>query len=939
VVIRVERKIGSGVLSLETGQLAKQSAAAVLCQYNDTVVLNAVASGAGRPGIDFFPLTCDYRERAAAAGKFPGGFLKREGRPTTKETLTSRLMDRPIRPLFPKGFVSEVQCQSFVLSSDRQTDGDVLAMIGTAAALHISPLPFDGPIASIRVGRIDGQFIPFPRVDELERSDLDLIVSGGDHAVTMIEGFAQEMPEAEMLAAIDYAHGVIREIIDLQRELAGKVKVAKQVYVAPPDDGLDARLSAAYFEKLKTAKRIVGKHDRAEATRVLKSEATAEFIPDPAAPGALCPKRFSTAWHDLEEKAVRSLILSGTRSDGRDSKTLRQIDCFVDVLPRVHGSAVFQRGETQALMTVTLGTSRDEQRIDGLQDEYSKKFMLDYNFPSFSVGECKPIRGPGRREIGHGMLAERSVKPILPDPEVFPYTIRVISDILESNGSSSMASVCGSTLALMAAGVPILNPVAGISVGLVKEGNEWTLLTDIIGDEDHFGDMDFKIAGTQNGITGIQLDLKINGIDREIIAATLVQSREARIEILKKMLMTISRPKSDISETAPRLVSIKIDTDKIGALIGPGGKTIRSIQEQTGSVIEVDDTGKVTLASGDKAKLDQARAMVEAVTATVQVGRLYKGTIASIRDFGVFVEILPGRDGLCHVSELTEGFIRNIGEHFRVGEEMQVLVIGIDDQDRIKLSRRAALKELGVVDELAAAIGDASRGDAGDSPRGDRGRGDSNRGDSARPESGRGQGGQRGRDGRGPDSRGADSRSQEDRGGDGRGRGDQRRSGSEPARSERGGNDRGGNDRGGRGRPEAPMADGRGGRPPMPKSVPAPGPISNEFDDEFEDDDLVDGEFEEEVFDEFEDEPTEPADDFEPGDRPSQGGGGRRGYGGGGGGGYSGGGGGGYSGGGGGGGRGPRGGGQGGNRGPRGGGGRPGGRDRGPQGGGGGRRY
>ncbi len=935
MVIRVERKIGSGVLSLETGQLAKQAAAAVLCQYNDTIVLNTVVSGAGRPGIDFFPLTCDYRERSAAAGKFPGGFLKREGRPTTKETLTSRLMDRPIRPLFPKGFLNEVQCQSFVLSSDRQTDGDILAMIGTAAALHISPLPFDGPIASIRVGRIDGQLIPFPSADELEKSDLDLIVSGGDHAVTMIEGFAQEMPESEMLAAIDYAHEVIREIIDLQRELASKVNVKKQVYVAPPDDGLDARLSAAYFDRLKVAKRTVGKQDRADATRAVKEQASAEFIPDAAAAGAICPKRFSAAWHDLEEKVVRNLILAGTRADGRDSKTLRQIDCFVDVLPRVHGSAVFQRGETQALMTVTLGTSRDEQRVDGLADEYSKKFMLDYNFPPFSVGECKPIRGPGRREIGHGMLAERSVKPILPDPEVFPYTIRLISDILESNGSSSMATVCGSTLALMAAGVPILNPVAGISVGLVKEDREWTLLTDILGDEDHFGDMDFKIAGTQNGITGIQLDLKINGIEREIIAATLTQSREARIEILKKMLMTISRPKADISETAPRLVSIKIDTDKIGALIGPGGKTIRSIQEQTGSVIEVDDTGKVTLASGDKAKLDQARAMVEAVTATVQVGRLYKGTIASIRDFGVFVEILPGRDGLCHVSELTEGFVRNIGEHFRVGEEMQVLVIGIDDQDRIKLSRRAALKELGVADELAAVIGDATRNDGGESPRGDRNRGDSGRGDSGRGDSGRGDSG-RGQNPRGREGRHQESRTPDDRGADGRrpsgGRGEPRR-GAEPERT----------DRGGRGRSEAPVADGRGARPQAPKSIPAPGPIPDEFEDEFEDD-FVDGEFEEEPLDEFEDEGVEASDDFDAEEPPAQGGGGRRGYSGGGGGGYSGGGGGGYSGGGSGNyGRGPRGGQGGNNRGRRGGGGQggggQGGRGRGPQGGGGGRRY
>jgi polyribonucleotide nucleotidyltransferase len=902
VVIRVERKIGSGTLSFETGQLAKQAASAVLVQYNDTVVLNTVVSGSPRPGIDFFPLTCDYRERSAAAGKFPGGFLKREGRPTTKETLTSRLMDRPVRPLFPKGFLDEVQCQSIVLSSDRQTDGDILAMIGTAVALHVSPLPFEGPIASIRVGRIDGQLIPFPSIDELEQSDLDLIVSGSQTAVTMIEGFAQEMPEAEMMDAIEFAHEVIRDIIDLQVEFATKVNVKKQEYIAPADDGLDAKLAAAYFDRLKEAKQVVGKQDRAEATRNLKQLAIAEFIPDPAAPGAICGKRFGSAWHDLEEKVVRALILSGVRADGRDGKTLRQIDCFVDVLPRVHGSAVFQRGETQALMTVTLGTSRDEQRVDGLADEYSKKFMLDYNFPPFSVGECKPIRGPGRREIGHGMLAERSVKPVLPDPETFPYTIRVISDILESNGSSSMATVCGSTLALMAAGVPILNPVAGISVGLVKEADQWTLLTDILGDEDHFGDMDFKIAGTQNGITGIQLDLKINGIESEIIEATLAQSRDARIAILKRMLSTISRPKSDIAESAPRLVSIKIDTDKIGALIGPGGKTIRSIQEQTGSVIEVDDTGKVTLASGDKAKLDEARAMVEAVTATVQVGRMYKGTIASIRDFGVFVEILPGRDGLCHVSELTEGFIRNIGEFFQVGDEMQVLVIGIDDQDRIKLSRRAALKELGMPDELATAVEAAGEGSRGDGPRGDSPRGN-----------------QRG---------GRDGRGQRDAApAGGAGRGDERR-------------------RSGGGRSEGGVDAGRQNprtQPPAPKSVPAPGPIEDDFEDDFEEtfeDDLID-----EPIDEFEDDlpETEGGDDFDQsGRRPYSGGGAPRsgGFGNGGGG---------YGYGGGGGGRGPRGGsggggGGGGNRGRRGGGGGGGGgRGRGPQGGGGsgggGRRY
>ena len=528
--VRVEKQIGASTLSIETGFFAKQAAGSCLVQYGETVVLNAVASGAPRAGIDFFPLTCDYRERTAAAGKFPGGFLKREGRPTMKETLTSRLMDRPIRPLFPDWFRDEVQIQAFVMASDRQNDADVLAMNGASAALGLSPLPFLGPIASVRLGQIDGEFVPFPTQDDLEESDLDLIVSGSKDAVLMIEGFAREIPEDRMLEAIEEAHRVIKELCDLQLELFEKVGVQKKEYEIPPADGTYDALSSKYYAELKAAKQTAGKQARAEAVAALKERVVSEMIPDPAAEGALDANVLGKAWHDLVQKVVRDLILSGTRPDGRDGKTLRPIECEVDVLPRVHGSAVFQRGETQALVTITLGTNRDEQRVDGLIDEYSKKFMLDYYFPSFSVGEVRPIRGPGRREIGHGALAERSVKPVLPDPEDFPYTIRVISDILESNGSSSMASVCGATLGLMAAGVPISNPVAGISVGLVKEADDqWTLLTDILGDEDHYGDMDFKIAGTQNGITGIQLDLKINGISPEIISATLTQSREARI--------------------------------------------------------------------------------------------------------------------------------------------------------------------------------------------------------------------------------------------------------------------------------------------------------------------------------------------------------------------------------------------------------------------------
>ncbi|HTM53098.1 MAG TPA: polyribonucleotide nucleotidyltransferase [Pirellulales bacterium] len=693
--VRVEKAFGPLTLSIETGFLAKQAAGSCLVQLGETVVLTAVADGPPRPGIsDFFPLTCDYRERTAAAGKFPGGFLKREGRPTMKETLTSRLMDRPIRPLFPSWFHDEVQVQSFVMASDRQVDADVLAMNGASAALGLSPLPFEGPIGSVRLGHINGQFVPFPTQDDLEESDLDLIVSGSKDAILMIEGFAREMPEARMLEALREAHRIIKSICDLQLELFAKAKVEKRQYEIPPPDGMFDQLKDRYFSALRSAKQTTGKQARAEAVSNVKTKAADEMIPDPAAEGAIAAHAFASAWHKLEEVVVRDLILAGTRPDGRDAKTIRPIECVIDVLPRVHGSAVFQRGETQALITVTLGTGRDEQRVDGLIDEYSKKFMLDYNFPPFSVGEVRPIRGPGRREIGHGALAERSVKPVMPDPEVFPYTVRIISDILESNGSSSMASVCGATLGLMAAGVPITNPVAGISVGLVKEESSWTLLTDIIGDEDHFGDMDFKIAGTQNGITGIQLDLKVNGISEEIIKATLAQSRDARIEILRKMLSAISRPKSDISMWAPRLLRTHIPPDKIGALIGPGGKTIRSIQESTGASLEVEDDGTVTIASADGESAQAALAKVEALTASVQVGRIYHGRVTSVKDFGAFVEIIPGKDGLCHISELSDEYVNSVADVCSVGDELVVKVIAIDEQDRVKLSRKQAMREL-----------------------------------------------------------------------------------------------------------------------------------------------------------------------------------------------------------------------------------------------------
>ncbi|NDC63858.1 MAG: polyribonucleotide nucleotidyltransferase [Planctomycetia bacterium] len=692
---RVERKIGEHVLSIETGFLAKQAAGSVLVQYAETSVLVAAATGAPRPGIDFFPLTCDYRERSAAAGKFPGGFLKREGRPTMKETLTSRLMDRPIRPLFPDGFYDEVQVQASVLSSDRQNDGDILAMNGASAALCVSQLPFQGPLGSVRLAHIDGRFVPFPTQDELEESDLDLIVSGSHSAVLMIEGFAREMPEDRMLQAIEESHRIIRQICEMQVELMQKAGKPKKEYALADYGPVRDRLTRDYLTDLKAAKAIAVKHDRGQAVKELRERAKAAVVPAAGTEGLATEAEFTHVWHGLEERAVRELILEGRRPDGRDHRTLRPIACEVDLLPRVHGSALFQRGETQALITVTLGTGKDEQRVDGLIDEYSKKFMLDYYFPSFSVGEVRPIRGPGRREIGHGALAERSVKPVLPDPDAFPYTIRVISDILESNGSSSMASVCGATLGLMAAGVPISNPVAGISVGLVKQSEDkWVLLTDIIGDEDHYGDMDFKIAGSQNGITGIQLDLKIAGISPAIIEATLRQSREARLEILRTMLSAIRRPRQEISAHAPRLLRTHIDPEKIGLLIGPGGKTIRAIQESTGASIEVEDDGTVTVASHDSEGATAALAKIEALTASIQVGRIYEGRVTSIKDFGAFVELVPGKDGLCHVSELSDEYVSSVADVCRIGDVMRVKVIAVDDQDRVKLSRRAAMREM-----------------------------------------------------------------------------------------------------------------------------------------------------------------------------------------------------------------------------------------------------
>lgn len=689
----VELPLGDRVLSLETGKIAKQAHGAVMVRLGDTIVLVAAVEGDPIPGRDFFPLTVDYREKTYAAGKFPGGYIKRETRPSTKEILTARLCDRPIRPLFPAHYLNEVQIMAQVLSADKDNDPDVLSLIGCSAALHVSHIPFLQPTGGVRVGRIDGELIAFPTQAQLEESELDLIVSGTKSAVTMIEGFAREMSESEMGDAIAFAQQQVGKVIGLIEQLRSAVGLGAK---SPPAPAAVNPLIEVFQERFSAEFRIrkmtPGKQDRAEKIDEMRERIEAEFLPADGEP-KYTPEQVSGAFAALEERVVREMILEGVRIDGRTNKQIRSLWCEVGTLPRAHGSAIFQRGETQALVVTTLGTVSDEQKVEGLQEDHSKKFMLDYNFPPFSVGECKPIRGPGRREIGHGMLAERSLKSILPPPSKFPYTIRLVSEILESNGSSSMASVCGGTLALMDAGVPITNPVAGISIGLVKEPGRYTLLTDIMGDEDHFGDMDFKVAGTQRGITGIQLDLKIDGISEEIIRATLAQAREGRIEIMRTMLKTLMQPRAGISAYAPRLLTIKINPEKIGLLIGPGGKNIKGIQEATGAKIDIEDDGTVFIAHSEAAGAEAAKLRVEAITEEVRIGKVYEGRVTSIKDFGAFIEILPGRDGLCHISELDDKYVGKVEEVCKVGDVLQVKVISIDDQDRVKLSRKVLIRE------------------------------------------------------------------------------------------------------------------------------------------------------------------------------------------------------------------------------------------------------
>ena len=690
---KVEKQIGKQVLSIESGRLARQADGAALVRYGDTVILATAVSSVPREGIDFFPLSVEYREMTYAAGKFPGGFIKREGRPTTKETLTMRMIDRPVRPLFPEGYRDEVQIIVEVLSADQENDPDVLGLIGASAALAVSSIPFQGPIGAVRVGRVDGQFVLNPTHSELVKGDLDLVVAGTDEAITMVEAGAREVCEEDMLAAMKFAHNAVRQVAGMVGELAAQVGKTKQAFRPPaPDSELVDVIERTFRSRIDEANLIAGKLERQQAFVAIKREAVDVLVP--AEKAKFTVRQVLDEVARIESEVVRKHILENARrADGRLLDEVRPITIEIGVLPRTHGSSVFTRGETQALVVTTLGTADDEQIVDGLQEEYSKRFMLHYNFPPFSVNEVKPIRGPSRRDIGHGALAERALEPVIPTEEKFPYTIRIVSDILESNGSSSMATVCGGTLCLMDAGVPISNPVAGVAMGMVKEGDRYVILTDIQGAEDHYGDMDFKIAGTQKGITAVQMDIKVCGVGFAILEKAMAQAHEARVEILRKMLSVISRPRTELSEHAPRLVRLVINTDKIGALIGPGGRVIRGIQEATGATIEVDDDGVVIISAPNQESVEEARKQVDLLTEGVKVGSIYEGTVVSIKDFGAFVELFPGQDGLVHISELSDKYVKKAEDAVKIGDKFKVKVIAVDDQGRVKLSRKAVMQE------------------------------------------------------------------------------------------------------------------------------------------------------------------------------------------------------------------------------------------------------
>jgi len=692
-ITRKQMQWGGKPLVLEVGHMARQADGAVLATLGETVVLcTAVAAKTVRPGLDFFPLTVNYQEKAFAAGKIPGGFFKREGRPSEKEVLTSRLIDRPIRPLFPEGFRNETQVICTVLAHDGETDPDIVAMIGSSAALTISGIPFLGPIGAARVGYIDGEFVLNPSIEALKSSKLDLVVAGTRDAVMMVESEAHELPEQTMLAAVMFGHRQFQPVIDLILELAQEC--AKEPWqLEVPDHGETyAKLEARFADELREAYSEAQKQVRHERVQALRAKALEELAGDDLEAAVAVQDCFKK----LEKAIVRGRILeTGRRIDGRDLESVRPISAEVGILPRVHGSALFTRGETQALVVVTLGTGQDEQVVDALEGDIREHYMLHYNFPPYSVGEVGRLGSPGRREIGHGKLAWRATHPLLPSKEEFPYTIRVVSEITESNGSSSMATVCGASLALMDAGVPLKRPVAGIAMGLIKEGDRYAVLSDILGDEDHLGDMDFKVAGTEQGVTSLQMDIKIAGITEEIMQRALEQARRGRQHILGEMAKSIGMPRPEMRETVPRITTLQVPTDKIGAIIGPGGKTIREITERTGTKIDIEDDGTVRIAAADSEAARKAAEWIQSLTAVPEVGKIYEGRVARIVEFGAFVNLFGKYDGLLHISEITDGRLEKVTDVLKEGDIVKVKVIGMDDRGKIKLSMRAVDQETG----------------------------------------------------------------------------------------------------------------------------------------------------------------------------------------------------------------------------------------------------
>ncbi len=687
---RSKLELGGKTLVVETGKVAKQAHGAAMVRLGDTVILaTAVEAKEIDEEQDYFPLFVDYREKAYAAGKIPGGFFKREGRPSEKETVSARLIDRTLRPLFPEGYFKEVQIMVMVLSSDQENDADVPGLIGASAALSISQIPFYQPVAAVRVGRVRGELIANPTFSELEESDMDLVVAGSREFVNMVEGECREVSEQDILSALQFGHEKIKQIVTLQEDMKAKLgKPKPEVTLVPFDPDLVEAVTAIAGEKVKEVNRTSDKLEREENLDAIFDSVILELLerfPEKE-------REIKSILQDLEKKDVRRMILDeGKRVDGRNFSQIRPITCEVGVLPRTHGSAVFTRGQTQALVVATLGTKIDEQRVDDLEGESTKSYMLHYNFPPFSVGEIKPIRGPGRREIGHGALAERAIQPVIPKEDMFPYTVRLVSDVLESNGSSSMATVCGGTLSLMDAGVPIKAPVAGIAMGLVKEGDRQVVLTDILGLEDHLGDMDFKVTGTRNGITAFQMDVKIAGVDLNVMQQALSQAREARLHVLEKMEQTIAQPRSELSPYAPRIIILKVKPEKIGEIIGPGGKMIRSIIEQSGAKIDIEDDGSVFIASVDQKAGEMARELILKLTEEPVIGKEYSGKVRRITTFGAFVEILPGQDGLVHISELDNRRVNRVEDVLKLGDQVKVKIIDIDPEGKIRLSRKACL--------------------------------------------------------------------------------------------------------------------------------------------------------------------------------------------------------------------------------------------------------